>query len=89
MRSPGLLTLTLSFFVFSAQAQLKNIGKKLLEKADATPVASILKKPDPITTSFKDASVENSLPESFGKDKKYIALYQLAQNDEGGFKLCP
>jgi hypothetical protein len=89
MRLPALLTLTLAFFVFSAQAQFKNLSKKLLEKADATPVASILKKPDPITTSFKDASVENSLPESFGNDKKYTPLYQLAQNEQGGFKLCP
>ena len=64
-------------------------GAGLLEKADATPVASVLKKPDPITTSFKDASVDNSLPESFGNDKKYTPLYQLSQNDEGGFKLCP
>ena len=89
MRSPGLLTLTLVFSTLSVQAQLKNLGKKLLEKADATPVASVLKKPDPITTSFKDASVDNSLPESFGNDKKYTPLYQLTQNEEGGFKLCP
>ena len=88
MRHLCLLTLTLVFSAFSLQAQLKNLGKKLLEKADATPVANILKKPDPITTSFKDASVENSLPESFANDKKYTPLYQLAQNEEGGFKLC-
>jgi hypothetical protein len=76
-------------FAFSVQAQLKGLGKKLLEKADGTPVASILKKPDPITTSFKDAVVENSLPESFGNDKKYTPLYQLKRNENGAFILCP
>lgn len=89
MRSIAMLTTVLVLCVFSAQAQLKGLGKKLLEKADATPVASILKKPDPITTSFKDAVVENSLPESFGNDKKYTPLYQLKRNENGAFILCP
>ena len=89
MRTLSLLTIVVAFSAFSAQAQFKNLSKKLLEKADATPVASILKKPDPITTSFKDASVENSLPESFGNNKKYAPLYQLARDENGAFKLCP
>lgn len=85
-------TLVLIAFVaitFSAEAQFKGIGKKLLDKVDAAPVASVLKKPDPITTSFKDAIVENSLPESFGNDKKYTPLYQLKRNEDGAFMLCP
>jgi hypothetical protein len=89
MRTASLLTTALVCFSFYAQAQLKGFGKKLLEKADATPVASILKKPDPISTSFKDAVVENSLPESFGNDRKYLPLYQLKRNDDGAFMLCP
>jgi hypothetical protein len=89
MRLKLLLTTLLFAFVLFSHAQLKNLGKKLLEKADATPVASIIKKPDPITTSFKDAELEGSLPETFGKDKKYIPLYQLQRNDKGAFKLCP
>ena len=89
MRNTSLLTMAIALFTFSAQAQLKNLSKKLLEKADETPISAILKKPDPITTSFKDAVVENSLPESFGNDKKYTPLYQLKQNEDGGFKLCP
>jgi hypothetical protein len=89
MRRIAMLTAVLVLFFFSAHAQLKGLGKKLLEKADATPVASILKKPDPITTSFKDAVLENSLPESFGNDKKYMPLYQLKRNDNGAFVLCP
>jgi hypothetical protein len=87
------LTLLLTTLFFSSvsltHAQLKGLGKKLLEKADAVPVASVLKKPDPITTSFKDAVLESSLPETFGNDKKYIPLYQLQRNDKGAFKLCP
>lgn len=89
MRKILMLTALLFVFTFPVQAQLKGLGKKLLEKADATPVASILKKPDPITTSFKDAVLENSLPESFGNDKKYTPLYQLKRNEEGAFMLCP
>ena|SRR5687768_2079781 len=89
MRTTTVLMIALAFCAFSAEAQLKGLGKKLMEKADATPVASIVKKPDPITTSFKDAVVENSLPENFGNDKKYTPLYQLKRNEEGAFMLCP
>ena len=89
MRTTPVLMIALFFASFSAEAQLKGIGKKLFDKVDVTPVASILKKPDPITTSFKDAIVENSLPESFGNDKKYTPLYQLKRNEDGAFMLCP
>jgi hypothetical protein len=89
MRTTSVLMMALVFFTLCAKAQLKGISKKLFDKVDATPVASILKKPDPITTSFKDAVVENSLPESFGNDKKYIPLYQLKRNEDGAFMLCP
>src|SRR5215203_1244682 len=89
MRNTVLLPILIIVFAFSAQAQLKGLGKKLLEKADVTPVASIIKKPDPITTSFKDAVLEGSLPESFGNEKKYTPLYQLKKNENGAFKLCP
>ena len=89
MRTTPVLMIAFIFCTISAEAQLKGISKKLLDKIDATPVASVLKKPDPITTSFKDAIVENSLPESFGNDKKYTPLYQLKRNEDGAFMLCP
>jgi hypothetical protein len=78
-----LLSITLTY----AQL-LKNVADKVT-KGKELPVGNLLKKPDPITTSFSDVKMEGFLPESFGNDKKYTPLYNLKRNENGGFNLCP
>lgn len=73
---------------FTHAQLIKDLAKKVTKDKEL-PVGNLLKKPDPITTSFKDVNMEGALPESFGNDKKYTPLYQLKRNESGGFLLCP
>lgn len=68
--------------------QFKGLKDRLL--SDKNPVAGLLKKPSPITTNFKDdVKMAGSLPETFGNDKTYVALYKMPAAPDGGFMLCP
>lgn len=81
--------LLLSISTLTSHAQLlKNVANKVMKDKEL-PIGNLLKKPDPITTAFKDVNMDGSLPESFGNDKKYTPLYSLKRNDNGGFILCP
>ena len=78
-----LMTSTFSF------SQLGGLKNKILG-GDKNPVASIIKKPSPITTNFEDdVEMKGALQEGFGNDKKYIPLYKMTANADGGFNLCP
>jgi hypothetical protein len=70
-----------------SEAQFNGIKDKLL--GGSNPLASILKKPSPITTKFEDVNMNGSLPETFGNDKTYIPIYKMKAAQGGGFLLCP
>lgn len=77
----------LSLSVFS-NAQFKGLKDKIL--GEKNPVGSLLKKPSPITTNFKDdVDMKGSMPETFGNDKTYTPLYKMKLAQGGGFILCP
>jgi hypothetical protein len=81
-----------SLFVFMAafsfsHAQFKGLKDKVL--GDNNPVASLLKKPPPITTSFEDVKMQGSLPADFGNNEQYFPLYNAKRTEDGGFVLCP
>lgn len=83
-----LLAVACALIITSSFAQLKGLKNKIL--GEKNPVASILKKPSPITTNFEDdVKMEGSLPETFGNDKTYTPLYKMKTAESGGFVLCP
>jgi hypothetical protein len=88
MKKVLLTLLPVLFISFVATAQLKGLKDKLM--GEKNPLASILKKPSPITTNFEDdVKMEGSLPASFGNDKTYVPLYKMKAAENGGFVLCP
>jgi hypothetical protein len=72
----------------TASAQFKGLKDKLL--GEKNPVASLIKKPSPITTNFDDdVSMKGVLPETHGNNEAYTALYKMPAATGGGFILCP
>ncbi len=83
----SLLLLALGLSI-TASSQLGGLKNKILS-GDKNPVASIMKKPSPITTNFDDdVKMEGSLPESFGNDKQFLQLYKMPV-ENNRFILCP
>lgn len=83
-----ILLSVISFISFTSIAQLKILKDKVL--GDKSPVSAILKKPSPITTNFDDdVDMKGNLSETFGDEEKYIPLYKMKKNADGGFDLCP
>jgi hypothetical protein len=63
-----------------------------IKKTNVSPdvlAGNILKKPEPITTSFADASTEKVLPDDFGDKMKPIPLEDIPRGGNGGFLLRP
>jgi hypothetical protein len=76
------------FFSTTINAQLGGLKNKILN-TENNPVASLMKKPSPITTNFKeDVKMEGSLPESFGNDKTFTPLHKMPF-EANEFQLCP
>lgn len=80
------LTLTLFFAFFFQQIHAQGFLKKLGENKT---VSSVLEGKPPITTSFKDVDLKNTLPPDFGANEKYVALSTLTKNAEGKYELGP
>src|ERR1700761_3212689 len=84
--------IALMFYITAAHAQFGGLGKTLLDKG--TDIASggslnkILKKPQAISTSFKDVNKTGSQPPSFMEGQQPEPLYLLPKAPGGGFKLC-
>lgn len=76
-------------FIFSMNAQIGSLGKKLLEKAEKKPIENLLKETPPITTSFADVDTTGMLDASFGKDSVYKPLTDLKRTNDGDFILTP
>jgi hypothetical protein len=80
------------FCITAAHAQFGDLGKKLLDKgsdiASAGGLNKILKKPQAISTSFKDVNKTGSKPPSFMEGQQPEPLYMLPKAPGGGFRLC-
>jgi hypothetical protein len=81
----NLLLLLLSFLL-SEQSQSQGFLKKLGENKT---VAGVLEGKPPISTSFKDVDLKNTMPPDFGADAKYTALSSLTKNADGMYELSP
>jgi len=82
MRNLYLLLLFASFHLFtSAQNPFKKIG--------GGAVNNLLEGKPPISTSFKDVDLKNTLPASFGENEKFTALSTLTKNADGLYELKP
>jgi hypothetical protein len=81
MRNLYLLLLTVFFFQQnSAQGFLKKLGEN-------KTVGSVLEGKPPISTSFKDVDLKNTMPPDFGANASYTALSSLKKNAEGFYEL--
>lgn len=56
---------------------------------DKVDVSSLLKAPDPITTSFADTHEDKSLPQQFGNNKKPASFSSQPRSASGGYLLAP
>ena len=81
----NLYLLLLCAFLFqqtNAQGFLKKLG-------DNKTVGSVLEGKPPISTSFKDVDLKNTMPPEFGADAKFTALSSLNKNPDGFYELSP
>ena len=61
MKKYALLVCVAMLACLGSFCQIGGLGKKLLDKAATVSLSSLLKAPDPITTSFKDVNHANSM----------------------------
>ncbi|HEX8314162.1 MAG TPA: hypothetical protein VF609_04180 [Flavisolibacter sp.] len=77
-----LLALTISIQSIYSQGLLGKLGKNKV-------VGSVLEGKPPVSTSFKDVDVKNTLPADFGANAIYTSLSTLQKNAEGYYELSP
>ena len=80
------LILTLSLAVFFHQSQAQGFLKKLGENKT---VNSVLEGKPPVSTSFKDVDLKNTMPPDFGANATYVSLSTKTKNAEGKYELGP
>ena len=80
------LFLTLSIAIFFQQTHAQGFLKKLGENKT---VNSVLEGKPPISTSFKDVDLKNTMPPDFGANETYTPLSTKTKNAEGKYELGP
>jgi hypothetical protein len=80
------LLLLLTAFIASTFSYSQGFLKKISENK---VVGSVLEGKPPITTSFKDVDLKNTLPPSHGENATYTSLSTLTKNADGKYELGP
>jgi len=76
-----IFTLVFSFQLTYSQGFLKKLGENKV-------VSGVLEGKPPITTSFKDVDLKNTLPSSHGENTTYTSLSTLTKNADGKYELA-
>ena len=82
-----ILILLVTVLAKGSFSQLGGLGKKLLDKASAVPLNTLLKTPDPISTSFKDVDHSNAKGPDDLNVGSQRSMYALQRTPNGGFVL--